>query len=53
MVTLKTPKKSPIVRNCSNQEERRRDKTPTHTTDVYRESLMVSVGEPHVVEKAV
>jgi len=34
VVTLKKNKKSPTLRNCSNQEERRRDKTLVHTVSV-------------------
>jgi len=34
VVTLKKPKKSPTLRNCSNQEERCRDKTLVHTVSV-------------------
>jgi len=30
---------------------RRRDKTPSHTISVFRQSLMASVGETQMVEK--
>jgi len=36
-------KESPTVRNCRNQAQRRRDKTPAHTS-AFRQTLMASFG---------
>jgi len=42
---IENPKESPNVSNCSNQEERRRDKTSAHTINVH-----TSVGKSQVAE---
>jgi len=44
------PKGSLTLRNCSNQQERRRDKR-LRTQSTFRQSLMASVGESQVIEK--
>jgi len=49
-ITVAAPKKAtewPTECICSNQEERRRDKTPAHRINV--QSLSASVGESQVV----
>jgi len=39
------------VHTCTNQEERRHDKTPAHKINV--QSLMASVGEPQAVDSLI